>query len=99
MDELDVHPVDLGRELRQRVQLRLAPAPVVTGRPVAGELLNRRQLHALRPVVDQLFAGQARRGDAPPEVGDRLVRHVHPEGAYLGSTLGGTAHEGLPLTQ
>jgi hypothetical protein len=34
---MDVHPVDLGRELRQRIQPRLALAPVVPGRPVAGE--------------------------------------------------------------
>jgi hypothetical protein len=43
--EVDVHSVDLGLELRQRVQSRLALAPVVLGRPVAGEFLDRRQLH------------------------------------------------------
>ena len=47
VDEVDVDPVDLGRELGQRVQSRLGPAPVVLGRPVAGERLQRRQLHAL----------------------------------------------------
>ena len=31
MDEVDLHPVDLGREHRQRVQFRLAPAPVGNG--------------------------------------------------------------------
>ena len=75
VDEVDVHPVDLGRELRQRVQSRLARAPVVLGRPVAGERLDRRQLHALRPVGDELPGGPARRLDrggaaqraAPPE--------------------------------
>ena len=80
VDEVDVHPVDLGLELRQRVQSRLARAPVVLGRPVAGQLLDRRQLNALRPVGDQLLAGPPRRGDAPPEVGDRFVRHVDLEG-------------------
>ena len=80
VDEVDVDPVDLGRELRQRVQSRLARAPVVIGRPVAGELLNRRQLHALRPISDEFLAGPARRGDAPPKVGDHLVRHVDLEG-------------------
>ena len=48
VDEVDVEPVDLGDELRQRVQLRLDLAPVVLGRPVARELLHRRELHALR---------------------------------------------------
>src|SRR6516165_1236412 len=49
------------------------------------------QLRALRPVVDQLLARPAHRSDAPPKVGDRLVGHVHPEGAYFGA-----AHDGLP---
>jgi hypothetical protein len=40
VDEVDVRPVDLGHEVRQGVQLRLAPAPVVLRRPVAGEFLN-----------------------------------------------------------
>jgi hypothetical protein len=78
--EVDVHLVDLGRELRQRVQLRLDPPEVVVGRPVAGELLHRRQLHALRPIGDQLPGGPARRGDAPPKVVQCLVRNVDPEG-------------------
>ena len=64
VDEVDVHPVDLGLELRQRVQPRLAPAPVVLRRPVAGELLDRRQLHALRSVRDELTAWQAGGCDA-----------------------------------
>ena len=68
VDEVDVDPVDLGRELRQRVQPRLARAPVVVGRPVAGELLQRRQLHALRAICDELLAGPARRRDAPAQV-------------------------------
>ena len=58
VDEVDVHPVDLRRELRQRVQSRFAPAPVVVRRPVAGERLDRRQLHALRPVGDELLRRQ-----------------------------------------
>jgi hypothetical protein len=56
----------------------------VLGGAVAGELLDRRQLHALRPVADQLLAGQARGGDAPPQVGDRVVGHVDPEGTDFG---------------
>ena len=80
VDEVDVLAVDLGLELRQRVQPRFARTPVVIGRPVAGELLDRGQLHALRPVFDQLRGGPARRGDAPPKVGDRFVGHVDLEG-------------------
>jgi hypothetical protein len=33
VDEVDVRTVDAGRELRERVQSRLAPAPVVAGAP------------------------------------------------------------------
>ena len=39
VDEVNVEPVDLGDELRQGVQLRLALAPVVVRRPIARELL------------------------------------------------------------
>ena len=68
VDEVDLDPVDLGLELRQRVQLRLACAPVVLRLPEAGERLGRRQLDALRPIVDELPGGPARRGDALTEV-------------------------------
>ena len=61
VDEVDVQPVDLGLELRQRVESRLTPAPVVLGRPVAGELLHRRQLHALRPIGDEFLGRPASR--------------------------------------
>jgi hypothetical protein len=55
------------------------PAPVVIGRPVAGELGGCRQLHALRPVRDEFPAGPACRGDAPPQAVDRFIRHVDTE--------------------
>src|SRR5580692_3653589 len=80
MNKVDVLPVDLGLALRERVQPRLARAPVVVGRPVSGEFPERDELHALRPVGDELPGGPARVGDALPEVGDRLVRHIDPEG-------------------
>ena len=48
VDEVDIEIVDLGDELRQRVQPRLDPAKVVLGAPVAHERLHRRQLDALR---------------------------------------------------
>jgi hypothetical protein len=68
VDEMDLDPVDLGRELGERVELRLGLAPVVVSRPVARELLQRRQLHALRPICDELLAGPPRRGDPAAEV-------------------------------
>ena len=69
VDEVDVHPVDLGLELRQRVELRLCLAPVVLFRPVTRELLQRLQLHALRAVCDELLARPPSRGDAPTHLG------------------------------
>ena len=60
VDEVDVEAVDLGQELREGVQPRLEPAEVVVVAPVAGELLHRRQLHALRRVGDGLLLGPAR---------------------------------------
>ena len=76
VDEVDLDPVDLGRELRQRVQPRLARAPVVLGRPVAGELLHRRQLHALRAIGDELLGGPARRRDPAAQLGELLLRNL-----------------------
>ena len=81
VDEMNVEPVDLGDELRQGVELRLALAPVVLRRPVARELLHRRELHALRLIRDGLLLGPPRRGDAPAQVGERLFRKVDAEGA------------------
>ena len=47
-----------------------ALAPVVVGRPVADELLERRELHALRPILDELLGGPAGRREAPAQVGE-----------------------------
>ena len=98
VDEVDVDPVDLGRELRQRVQPRLDASEVVVGRPVACQRLQSRQLHALRPIFDELLAGPARRGDAAAQLYEFLLRDLDVEGAYLASLasgLDGAAHDDL----
>ena len=95
VDEVDVHPVDLGRELRQRVQSRLARAPVVIGRPVARERLHRRQLHALRPICDELSGRPARRVDAAAQLIELLLRNVYPERADR-CWFGRHGHSGAP---
>jgi hypothetical protein len=66
VDEMNVKPVDLGHEVRQGVQLRLALTPVIVSPPVPRELLHHRELHALRVVGDRLArsAGPAR--PSPP---------------------------------
>jgi hypothetical protein len=95
VDEVNVHAVDLDRKLGQGVELRLGLAPVVVGLPVARELLNRRQLHALRPICDQLLGGQARRGDLAAQLGERLFGSVDVEWTDVGGGLGGGTHHDL----
>ena len=81
VDEMDVQPVDLGDEVRQSLQPRLALAPVVLCRPVARERLHRRQPRALRLIFDGLLLGPARRRDAAAEVDEFLLGNVDVEGA------------------
>src|SRR5215207_1348829 len=93
VNEVDVEVVDLGDELRQGVQLRLAFAPVVVARPVTCELLHRRQWDALRVIWDRLPVGPLRRHDAPAEVVQLLLRDLEVERADLGCD--GAGHEDL----
>ena len=89
VNEVNVQPIDLGDELRQGVQLRLALAPVVIGRPIAREFLNRRELHALRCIRDRFPLRPHCRVDAPAEIDERLVRNVdaeRPDGGVFGRT-------------
>ncbi len=58
---------------------RLERAPVVVGRPVVGQRLDRLEPHALRGI--RLPVGPPRRGDAPPQVGELLVGDVDRERA------------------
>src|SRR5262249_48272108 len=85
--EVDAEPVDRGRELRERVQLLLTRAPVVFGRPVAREVLYRRELHTLRPVGDELPRRPARRRDTAPQVVDLLLWNLDVERANLGGSV------------
>ena len=96
MDEVDVDPIDLGNELGERVELRLARAPVVLGRPVAGQLLDGRQLHALRTIGDELLRGQPPELDAPSEVVQGPLRDVDLEGADVGVSHYDSSRAGLP---
>jgi len=50
---MNVEPIDLGDEVRQGVQLRLAPAPVAFLPPILRELLDRLERHALRSIRDR----------------------------------------------
>src|SRR6059058_4361192 len=81
VNEMNVESIDLGHELREGLQFRLALAPVVICRPIAREFLNRRKLYALRLICDGLLFGPARGGDASAQVGEVLFRNVDAEGA------------------
>jgi hypothetical protein len=45
----------------------------VIGSPVANERLDRRQLHALRPIGDELTGGPARRRKATAQLNELLL--------------------------
>src|SRR5437763_13051775 len=81
VNEMHVESIDLGHELREGLQFRLALAPVVICRPIAREFLNRRKLYALRLICDGLLFGPARGCDASAQVGEGLFRNVDAEGA------------------
>ena len=81
VDEVNVHAVDAGHELREGVQLRLALPPVVLGAPVANELLELREPRALRLVGDRLPVGPPGRREAPAQIRDVGIGHLRAEGA------------------
>ena len=95
VNEVDVEAVDLGDELRQGVELRLARAPVVLRFPIAREFLDRRELHTLRLICDGLLLGPLRGRDASTEVVQVRLRNVDVEGADLDCGLDGATHEDL----
>ena len=51
---MNIKPVNFGNEVRYGFQLCLTFTPVVVFSPIPRELLHRRELHALRCVLDQL---------------------------------------------
>ncbi len=74
VDEVNVKPVDLGYEIRQGVQFRLALAPVIVRPPVARELLHHRERYALRVVGDRLTLGPPGRVYASAQLGKLRLR-------------------------
>src|SRR4051794_20820302 len=82
VDEVNVEPVDLGDEVWDSFQLRLALSPVVICSPVARELLHRRQLHALRCIVDQFSFWPPGRVDATAKISKLRVWKIELKGPY-----------------
>ena len=98
VDEVNVQPVDLGHEVRQGVQFRLALAPVVVGPPVAREVLHHREPHALRVVGDRLALGPPGRVYASAQLGDLLLRNIDAEGtdfSFAGHRIYSLSLDGL----
>ena len=77
VDEVDVDPVDLGDEVREGGKALLELAPVVIRRPVAGQCLDRLELHALGGI--HLPVGPLRRVDAIAQVLELLLGDVDRE--------------------
>ena len=81
MLEVDVDAVDLGDELVESVEERLAGPPVVVLRPVGRHLLHIRERDALRPVVDHLRVAPPGVAQARPQVVEVTVGDRHRERA------------------
>jgi len=95
VNEVDVQSVDLGDEVGIGVQLRLDLAPVVLIRPVAHELLNGRERHALRIVADGFALGEAGRQESGAQIGEVCLGNVDAEGPDGLGRNGGAHGTGL----
>ena len=80
VDEMNVDPVDRRHKLRKSIQLCLDLPPIVIRTPVAHELLQLRQLHALRLIRDRLAIRPAGRRYASAKIDDLLLRNIDLEG-------------------
>src|SRR2546425_12153152 len=83
---MNVNAVDSRGELRQRGESRLALAPVVLRAPITREILHRRELHALRLIVDDFPLRPLGRVDAPAQVGQIRVRSGETKRTNFGLT-------------
>jgi len=77
VNEVNVQPIDLGDELRQRVQSRLHLAPVVFRPPITREGLNGCELYALRRIRNQFPFRPLGGVDAPAQFGEFRFRNIH----------------------
>ena len=77
MDEVNIEPVDLGRELSRSVQFGLLCAPVETVPPVGYERLQISQLGALFPARARHLVGPANMIQSLTEIVERLFRDLN----------------------
>ena len=83
MHKVHVLAVDDGGELREPVQLRLLGAPVVTGAPVGGQVLQVAERHARLPAATGQLGRPAGAGQPLAQVIEVGLRNVDPERADL----------------
>ncbi|MGY3587710.1 hypothetical protein ACVIF9_006387 [Bradyrhizobium sp. USDA 4350] len=76
MDEVDVEPVDLGGELAESIELRLALPPIIGLGPIAADILDPLQWRALAPVVDQFGFRPA----GPAQPGAEILKNIVADG-------------------
>src|ERR1700731_368178 len=99
MDEVDVEPVDVGGELVESVQLRLAGTPVVPVRPIRRELSRVVQRDSLAPVVDALGLGPAGASQPPAEVVEIFIGDGDAVKWGMAASRGGIAMVGVQCGQ
>src|SRR4030095_11599119 len=87
VQEMDPLTVDLGRELRVRVELRLRGPPVVLGPPVLDQLGQPGDRYAGVPVVTGQRRGQTGAGQLGRQVVEGALRDVDAEWLDHASTL------------
>jgi hypothetical protein len=92
VQKVDAGAVDGGQELGEPVEPCLVGAPVVAVAPVAGQLLEVAERHPVRPAGAGQLIGPAGPGQAVPEVVERGVGDVAPEGLDLGHGTVGRGH-------
>ena len=79
VNEMNVQTVEVRYELRQGVQFGLCLSPVVVRSPITHQFPEFCELYTLRLIIDRLSVGPSRGGDAPPQIGELLVRELDPE--------------------
>lgn len=77
VNEMNVQVIDLGDELRQRIELRLDVPPIVIGCPVPRQFLKHRERHALRCIGDRFAFRPSCCLNAPAQVRELRLRNVH----------------------
>ena len=79
VNEMNVQPIDFGDEVRQGAFSLFDLAPIVICRPIAGQCLRRRELHALRLIRDRFPVGPPCRADAFAQFSKFRFRNIHTQ--------------------